>query len=278
MKLHILRCGTMRVSETVPEGGEISLALSARQLLAPDSARVTLPNFCYLLEHPKGLFLIDTGWCREISPSGEYDAKAVRSVLPAPLAALYHPRVETGMTALEQLADMGIRPEDLAGILLTHLDADNVAGLRSLRGAQRIVLPEDEYFWACRTVYKARQPWSLWEDLPIERIYYRGSPLGPNRWAFDLLGDGSITMVNVPGHTDGMAAVILQSGKSFAVLASDAAFTPRNWREKLAPGYGFDRKKILQGLDWLAGLEKDPACAAILCSHDPAVTAKMIEF
>lgn len=268
----------MRVSETIPFGDAVSLANTRRQLLTPDSKRVTLPNFCYLLEHPQGLYLIDTGWCREISPKGDYDARAVRSVLPAPLAALYHPQVEEGMTAREQLAAMGICPEDLAGVLITHLDADNTAALRSLRGAKRIILPEDEYFWACRTVYKARQPWSLWEDLPIERIYYRGSPLGPNRWAFDLLGDESITMVNVPGHTDGMAAVILRHGSSFMLLCSDAAFSPRNWREGIAPGFGFDRKKMMLGLEWIAQMEREPGCAAVLCSHDPSVTAKMIEF
>ena len=125
LKLHILRCGTMRVSETIPFGDAVSLANTRRQLLTPDSKRVTLPNFCFLLEHPQGLYLIDTGWCREISPKGDYDARAVRSVLPAPLAALYHPQVEEGMTAREQLAAMGICPEDLAGVLITHLDADN---------------------------------------------------------------------------------------------------------------------------------------------------------
>ena len=277
MKLSVLQCGSIRVSPSVPCGDPLSLGSSVGQLLAPERRRLTLPVFCYLLEHPKGLVLVDTGWCREISPRGEYDAKAASSVLPGYLAAFYRPSLPAGMAVHEQLAARGIRPEDLEAVVLTHLDPDHVAGLRHLRGAKRVILPEDEYFWACRTVYKARQPWSLWMDTPMERPYYRGSPLGPNRWAIDLFGDESVLLVNVPGHTDGQAAVLLRSGKRFVLLAADAAFSPRNWQEELCPGFGFDREMQRKSLRWIREMAEDPACAAVLCSHDPAVSPGTIE-
>ena len=278
MKLHVLHCGYIRVSETVVNGDSIDLKNTAKQLLTPDSRRVTLPVCCYLIEHKRGLVLVDTGLCRELSPAGVYDAKAAAKVFPSHLAALFHPWVPMGMTAEEQLVTMGIRPEDLELIVLTHLDADHVAGLRSLSGAKKILLPEDEYFWTCRAVYKARQPWSLWKDLPITREFYRGSPLGPNRWAIDVFGDESLQLVNVPGHTDGQAAVIVREGGRFVVLAADAAFTPRNWREGVTPGYGFDRRLQLRSLNWLKEMEADPCCVSILCSHDPEIRPGVIEF
>ena len=271
MNIHILRCGEIRVSETVPFGNAVSLANTARQLAAPDKARVTLPVFAYLIEHPRGLLLVDTGWCREISPTGVYDAAAVRELLPGPLAAFYRPTLPAGEAIHEQLAARGLSPRDLDCVILTHLDPDHVAGLRHLKGAKRIVLPEDEYFWSCRAVYKARQPRSLWIDAPIERLYYRGSPLGPNRWAIDLFGDESVQLVNVPGHTDGQAAVILRRSGKFVLLTADAAFSPRNWRESVAPGYGFDHEQQLKSLRWIASMAAEPGCAAVLCSHDPGV-------
>ena len=196
MKLHILRCGRIRVSETVPFGNRIDLGNTRKQLLAPDRDRVELPVFCYLIEHPRGPVLVDTGWCRDISPDGVFDPRAVGRVLPPHLAAFYHPLLPAGEAIHEQLAARGLRAEDLNCIVLTHLDPDHVAGLRHLGRAGRIVLPEDEYFWSCRTVFKARQPRSLWIDTPIERLFYRGSPLGPNRWAIDLFGDESLLLVN----------------------------------------------------------------------------------
>ena len=35
-----------------------------------------LPVSAYLIEHPKGLLIFDTGWHREVSPNGEYDRLA----------------------------------------------------------------------------------------------------------------------------------------------------------------------------------------------------------
>lgn len=276
MNIHILRCGSIQVSETVPYGNAIGLKNSAKQLTAPDRDRLMLPVCAYLIEHPRGLILVDTGWCREISPRGVYDPKAVREILPPHLAALFHPVLPEGMAAHEQLAAMGIRPEDLDCVILTHLDPDHVAGLRHVKGAKRIVLPEDEYFWSCRTVFKTRQPRNLWYDPRIERLFYRGSPLGPNRWAIDLFGDESIRLVNVPGHTDGQAAVLLQNGGRFVLLAADAAFSPRNWQEMITPGFGFSRDWQKKSLQWIAEMAVDPACAAVLCSHDPEAAARRV--
>ena len=278
MKLYVLHCGSILVSERVPYGGGVNLRNTARQLLAPEKSRVKLPVCCFLIEHAQGLILVDTGWCRDISPTGVYDSKAVARLLPPHLAVLFHPELGPGEAVREQLAARGLRPEDLACVILTHLDPDHVAGLRDLAGAKRIVLPEDEYFWACRTVYKKRQPWSLWKDEPIERLFYRGSPLGPNRWAIDLFGDESIQLVNAPGHTDGQAAVIVRNGGRFVLLAADAAFSPKNWREDIVPGFGFDENFQRKSLRWLRQMEAEPGCVEILCSHDPDSLPRTIEF
>ena len=108
MKIHILRCGEIRVSETVPFGNAISAVNTARQLVEPDRKRVTLPVFAYLIEHPKGLLLVDTGWCREISPEGVYDPAAVKPVLPTPLAAFSRPTLPAGEAIHEHLAARGL--------------------------------------------------------------------------------------------------------------------------------------------------------------------------
>ena len=76
MKIHVLQCGSIRVDPTVPFGKRLDLIEAAKQLTAADKNRITLPVFTYLIEHPQGLILVDTGWCREISPDGVYDPKA----------------------------------------------------------------------------------------------------------------------------------------------------------------------------------------------------------
>ena len=88
--IRALRCGCMRVSESVLYGNGINLKHSAHQIFARDEKRVVLPVYAFLIEHPQGRFLIDTGFPREMSPKGEYDPKAVSALLPKHLAPEQH--------------------------------------------------------------------------------------------------------------------------------------------------------------------------------------------
>ena len=128
IKIHVLHCGSMLVSKAVPYGGGVNLKNARRGVFDKLSKRIELPVSAYLIEHPKGKVLIDTGWSREISPDGVYDEHAVKSLMPGYLAAFYRPRVEKGKTVVEQLAAMGIAPGDIDVVVLTHLDADHVSG------------------------------------------------------------------------------------------------------------------------------------------------------
>ena len=239
-----------------------------KAVLTSGKHRVTLPVSAYLIEHPKGLFLVDTGWSREISPGGVYDRKAVEKVLPAHIAALYHPYVPYGMTVTERLAEMGIKPEDLEAVLITHFDADHVSGLRSVSGARRIIVPEDEAYWSVRTKYTMRQVRDLWESVRYERLFFRGSPLGPMHKAVDVLGDGSLMMVSLPGHTDGQVGIMVRSGSKYALIAADAAYSRKNWEDMTATGFSADAELQKKTLRWIAETASDLECVCVLCSHE----------
>lgn len=258
MKIHVLHCGYIRIEkELLDNGGRFSTGIG-RAMVTPENRRVTLPVSAYLIEHPAGLYLVDTGWGRD-------------TVLPRHLAALYHPSVPDGMTVIEQLDARGIRPEDLTAVLITHFDADHVAGLRSVSNAQRIIVPEDEAYWSVRTKYRMRQVRELWETVRYERMFYRGYKLGPMNRAIDITGDESIMMVSLPGHTDGQAGVIIRSGSKYVLLAADAAVSPRNWEEMRAAGLGAEKGLQLKTLKWIAKTADDPECVKVLCSHDHEV-------
>ena len=278
MKIHILNCGFIRIHEDLPYGGGSIMTGFRKAVMAPDRKRVTLPVFSYLIEHPAGLFLVDTGWSRDISPDGIYDPKAVKSVLPAHLAALYRPYVPAGMAVDEQLRSMGIRQEDIDAVLITHLDPDHVSGLRSVSRAKRIVIPEDEAYWSVRTKYRIRQPEQLWDVEGAERVFFRGHLLGPMNKAIDITGDGSIMMVNMPGHTDGLCGVVVRKDERYVLLVSDAAVSPRSWEKMEPPGFAADPALQFKTLRWIAKEANDPACAAVLCSHDNEIKTETIEF
>ena len=268
VRIHILRCGEIELTgEAVYGGSESSMAM-VRLISAPVGKRLVLPCFCYLVEHPGGLVLFDTGIGRAFSPEGVFDAFSVRALTGRMLCSFFRPRVDKGMSIGEQLATRGISPGDIDCVVISHLDPDHTGGLHELRGAKRILLPEDEYFWTCRTVYKMRQPTALWMDMDVERFWYRGSPLGPNRWAYDLFGDESFMLVNLPGHTDGMCAAIIRNGGRFAVLAADAAICRENLDSLTPPGFCFDKGLARRSIQYLASLRGESGCEGVLLSHD----------
>lgn len=269
MKIHILNCGYINIHKDLLYNGGNMAGDMRKAVMAPASARVTLPVYAYLIEHPAGLFLVDTGWSRSVSPEGVYDPASANKELPRHLAAMYKPYVPKVQTIDEQLAAMGISPADLSAVLITHLDPDHVSGLRTVRQAKHVIIPEDEAYWSVRTKYRIRQPRDLWDIEEKERVFYRGHLLGPMHEAFDVTGDGSIMMVNIPGHTDGMAGVLVRNSGRFVLMASDAAISARSWEKMEAPGYAADHKLQYKTLRWIAEMAKDPGCAGIFCSHDP---------
>ena len=276
MKIHVLTCGYIRISERLIETGGMMSDLR-RAVLTPDTHRIELPVSAFLIEHKQGLFLVDTGLSRDISPAGVYDKRASENVLSKHLAAVYHPYVPCGTAIHEQLASMGIRPDELEAVIVTNFDIDHVAGLKHVADAKRIIVPEDEAYWSVRTKYRIRQNRDLWEPYKTERIFFRGYPSGPMRKAVDLLGVGSLMMVSIPGYTDGQAGIMVSEKGRYAFIASDAAFSPDNWKKMKAPGLGANEALQLKTMKWLAKTAEDPACAGILCTHDPELKNKIME-
>ena len=275
IKIHILRCGTIHLTE--------SMAYKKHGLLP--GKRIELPVNVYLIEHPvHGRLLVDTGL--------SYDC---RSIMPGHLLNFYEPEIELKDTAAMQLAAMGIAPGDIDCLLITHNHVDHTCALKDFAGkAKRIIMPEQEYFWSCRTVYKRQQVWETWMPYAdiIERPFYYGCAQGPDGRGFDLFKDDSVLCISCPGHTEGMMAIMINKSPSgrfayagngmyggpFAVIASDAAFSGRNIDDLVVPGYGFAPQYQLKGLKWLKKMKEDPMCVGILCSHDPDMTGRTIEF
>ena len=88
MKIHVLHTGEVRVSPYLPFGGDNCSLLKASGMTTPKEDWIWLPVSVYLIEHPKGLILVDTGWHRDMSPEGVYDKAAQIKSLGS--RVLYH--------------------------------------------------------------------------------------------------------------------------------------------------------------------------------------------
>ena len=189
-----------------------------------------------------------------MSPKGVYDASAQKRHLSPLLYHVNQGEVGPGQTACEQLAAMGIEPSDIDYVLLSHLDCDHASALREFAAAHHILIAREELSMTRKKhpVIRTRFQKSWWDGVPYEAFDFAHTEVGPTGRSLDLFGDGSIELVNIPGHSDGLFATMVrgQDGR-FVNLVSDG-------------GYGklvLVRNENLTTEELIASLEADPRVA-----------------
>ncbi len=281
MKVHIFHTGEVHVSPYLPFGGDDCGLLKASGITTPKKDWLWLPVSAYLVEHPKGLILVDTGWHREMSPDGVYDRKAqIRSLGSVLLYNVNQGRIAKRQAIDEQLAVLGIKPSGLDYVLLTHLDCDHANGLRQVSDAKKILVANDELSprnlrkgLAERIRYQSR--W--WDGTHLEGFDWNGGE-GPAGKSFDLFGDGSVVMVNIPGHSAGQCAVKLTNAEGkFVLLFADGGYARKSWEELITSGISQDKALQKKSLQWIREQSLSPGCIESLANHDPDVKPHIIE-
>lgn len=273
MKIHVFHTGRVCVSPNLPFGGNCS-TFKAAGLWLPMSKRLWLPVSAYLVEHPKGLILVDTGWHREMSPDGVFDERAqIRSLGSRMLYRINQGEMARGEAIDEQLATLGIKPSDIDYVLLTHLDCDHANGLKLVSDAKHILVSREEMKFATNgsLTNRVRYQRKWWDGLDLTLFDWNGEE-GPFRRSFDLFGDGSVQLINIPGHSDGQCAVRLTAPDGhFVLLVGDGGYATRSWRDMITSGIAEDKRQQLQSLEWIRKESENPLCVETLANHDAEV-------
>ena len=277
MKIHVLHTGEVRVSPFLPFGGDNCNLLKASGMTTPKEDWIWLPVSVYLIEHPKGLILVDTGWHRDMSPEGVYDKAAqIKSLGSRILYNVNQGQIPLGEAVDEQLETMGIKPADLDYVLLTHLDCDHANGLRAVKDAKHIIVAQEELDCARKNGFiRYKKKW--WEGVELQTIDWNGTE-GPAQKSFDLFGDGSIKMINIPGHCDGLCAVkITREDGRYVLLFSDGGYATKSWKEMITSGVSLDKEMQRKSLQWIREQSMDANCIESLATHDTDIKPHVIE-
>ncbi len=165
---------------------------------------------CFLLEHPtRGLVLIDTGYGKDLI---EATRIGIYSLYQALLPVVYTPED----SIVVQLAQDGISLQDLSYLVLTHFHPDHIGAL-----------PEfTEVPWVYRSDALSQLiSFSKLRGLkhgfirPLVPSIPKGSiPISEDRFiekwnsfsSIDLFGDGTLHLVDLPGHALGQMGVAIQ--------------------------------------------------------------------
>lgn len=259
IKIHILHTGTVIVDEALPFSNVSRNPLAWTGLFRSKKHQVALPVSAYLIEHPKGLILIDTGWhtdnrTKQIrNLSFQYPVN--KAVLPA------------GQAIHEQLAQLGYKPSDIDYILMSHMHCDHADGLRLVKHAKRIMLSEPEYD-AIQTD-KMHYLQHEWKGVHLQPFKFEDTGIGPQGKSYDVFGDNSVQMIWVPGHSKGLCAIkITNDYQDYVLLASDVGYAERSWKEEILPGVLVDKEAAIKSLKWVKDSAKDKHCIEAIANHD----------
>ncbi len=188
---------------------------------------MTVPALFAIIEHPEqGLLLWDTGYApRFFAATRRFPWRIMRLATPATI------REEDAV--VNQLQALGYDPKDVKAIILSHFDPDHFGGLKDFPD---IPIMCSWRAWADvrdkRGLARVRArllPDHLPEDI-AGRLKLLPDPNGPPISAFerslDLFGDGSIRLVELPGHAPGQLGAFLrrQSDGADLFLAADGCW------------------------------------------------------
>ena len=279
IKIYVLHTGMVCVAPELPFGGEHCNSIKASGVFGKKDDRLWLPVSAYLIECSHGKILFDCGWHRDMSPNGEFDREAqIKSLGGFPLYKTNQGVLPNGQAIDEQLAVLGIQPSDLDLILLSHLDCDHVNGLKLVSEAKRILVSNDEIRFAENgsLMNRIRYNKEWWNGTKLDGFDWNGTD-GPVQKSFDVFGDGSLVMVNIPGHCEGLCALKItnDSGK-YVLLFSDGGYAKKSWDEQITSGIADNKEQQKKSLAWIREQSLNIDCIESLANHDPDITPHVI--
>jgi N-acyl homoserine lactone hydrolase len=236
-------------------GGYLELARESMIRDAPPS-RWTVPISCFLIVHPRGRLLFDTGLHCETMTNmlGRYGEERARR---------FGVHSKTGDDVVSQLGRLGLQPSDVSHVANSHWHFDHCGGNE--------FFPEATILVQQREMTAARSP----EVLAAGR--YRPSPpdfdhplrYQPVDGEHDVFGDGAVVLFPTYGHTPGHQSLLVRPSRDTRlVFTADACYTRENMDRDILPTVVWDESEMSHALRRLRDL-RDKQGARTVYGHDP---------
>lgn len=269
INVHVLHTGSVIVDEALPFNYKYNPPLAWTGLFRSKKKQLRLPVSVYLIEHPKGLVLIDTGW-HEINRTKPIKNLAFqypinKSVLPK------------GSTVHEQIEALGYQPTDIDYVMLSHLHCDHADGLAHVADAKNILVSELE--WNAANNDKIHYLPHQWDNINIQTYPLTDNGIGPTGKSFDLFGDGTLEFIHTPGHSAGLCTTRVKAHKDdapYLLLASDVGYAEKSWKNGILPGLVVNKDDAIKSLNWVKAQAIDEHCIKAIANHDVEVQPQVI--
>lgn len=265
IKVTPIQTGTVRIKASQATGKPNRSALGRKIDLIRDPVWLNpLPIYAFLIEHPDGRFLVDTGDSARNSEPGYFPWW--HPFFQFEVSVNVAPEEEVG----PQLKAMGINPaSDLEAVLMTHLHHDHAGGLAHFPHS-RIIVPREGWNFSRGVIGKLAgclpQRWPPW--FKPELIDLEGPAIGPFDCSHSITRDGRISFVPTPGHLKGHVSVVIKDDDFTYFIVADATYRQSNLQKLLVDGITMDPELSLSTLKKVKSYSLERP-TIVLPSHDP---------
>jgi len=216
MKVHAIQTGFVRIKTAQVEGR--GHGLPRRLAIFTDRDWTDwLPTYAWLIDHPEGIIVVDTGQGAHLLESGRSLHPYVRWEVAF--------RIEREQEIGPQLTSLGISARDVKRVILTHLHMDHDGGLADFPNSEILVAPGElrtasGYIGRLRGYLPHR--WPSWFDP--KPLLLAQEALGPFSTSCKLTDAGDVAAVATPGHTTDHISVVVRDGDTTYFLAGDTSY------------------------------------------------------
>lgn len=248
INIHALTTGTVEIKTAMARGRGPGAVRFARTLLDRHYTQ-PLPIHAWLIEHPEGLLLVDTG---ELSTSRDM-----------PMARFHVTREDEIDHALARTTHA---PGDLAAVILTHLHGDHANGLARLPGIRVRASAE--------ALARGGTRWLRKRGATAQPIELTGRSFGAFTRSAPATSDGRVLAVPVPGHARGQIAVLVVEDDHHVLIAGDSAYSQAQLLDQQPDGVSISARDAVQSMRTILDhAAQHPT--VFLPSHDPESTERL---
>jgi N-acyl homoserine lactone hydrolase len=207
----------------------------------------TLVDPCWVIRHPKGTLLWDTGL-------GDKVAENKNGV------DIEVGHMQVDVTLLDQLKTIGLTPGDITYLSISHSHFDHTGNANGFPDATWI-LNKAEVAWAETRPNQFVDPDRFNAYLNAKTEMIDGD--------YDVFGDGSVRILKTPGHTPGHQSLLVKLKKAGTVIISGDLYHVRdNYRFRRVPGFNVERADTLASIDRINTILKNTK-GRLIVHHDP---------
>lgn len=236
VRLYALDCGRIHINDMAmfSDTGEY------------DGKPVDIVDPCWVIRHPKGTLLWDTGLGDALA--GNKDGVDIGIG-----------RMWVDVTLLDQLKAIGLTAADITYLSISHTHFDHTGNANEFPDATWI-LNKTEIAWA--------------ESRPTEAVKletfsaYQTARTQMIDGDYDVFGDGTVRILKTPGHTPGHQSLMVRLKRAGTVIVSGDLFHLReNYTYRRVPPFNTERADTLASIERINTILKNTH-GRLIVHHD----------